>query len=89
MYTSHREQRTNLLMFYLSIENGPKLTTKIGLTTITGDCTNFNKYMYLCLKECNSFEKKKEKKKKPGYLKLRQPKKSNSIQTKRRRNTGL
>lgn len=64
MYTSHREQRTNLLMFYLSIENGPKLTTKIGLTTITGDCTNFNKYMYLCLKECNSFEKKKEKKKK-------------------------
>ena len=38
-------------MFYLSIENSSKLTTKIGVITITGDCTNFNKYMYLCLKE--------------------------------------
>ena len=38
-------------MFYLSIENSPKLTTKIGVTTITGDRANFNKYMYLCLKE--------------------------------------
>ena len=38
-------------MFYLSIENSPKLTTKIGVITITGDCANFNKYMYLCLKE--------------------------------------
>ena len=38
-------------MFYLSIENSPKLTTKIGVTIITGDRANFNKYMYLCLKE--------------------------------------
>ena len=38
-------------MFYLSIENSPKLTTKIGVTTITRDRANFNKYMYLCLKE--------------------------------------
>ena len=38
-------------MFYLSIENSPKLTTKIGVITITRDRTNFNKYMYLCLKE--------------------------------------
>ena len=58
MYTSHKEQRTNLLMFLLSIEKSPKLTTKIGVTTITRDRTNFNKYMYLCLKECNSFLKK-------------------------------
>ena len=85
MYTSHKEQRTNLLMFHLSIENSPKLTTKIGVTTITRDRANFNKYMYLCLKESNSFKKKKQS----GYLKLRQPKKSDSIQTKKRRNTGL
>ena len=51
MYTSHQAQITYLLMFYLSIENSPKLTTKIGVIAITGDCTNFNKYMYLCLKE--------------------------------------
>ena len=38
-------------MFYLSIENSPKLTTKIGVTTITRDRANFNKYTYLCLKE--------------------------------------
>ena len=35
----------------MSSENSPKLTTKIGVITITRDCTNFNKYMYLCLKE--------------------------------------
>ena len=86
MYTSHKEQRTNLLMFHLSIEKSPKLTTKIGVTTITGDHTNFNKYTYLCLKECNSFFFFF---KQPGYLKLRQQKKSDSIQTKKRRNTGL
>ena len=85
MYTSHKEQRTNLLMFHLSIEKSPKLTTKIGVTTITGDHTNFNKYTYLCLKDCNSFFFVKQ----PGYLKLRQQKKSDSIQTKKRRNTGL
>ena len=55
MYTSHKEQRTNLLKVHLSIEKSPKLTTKIGVTTITGDHTNFNKYTYLCLKDCNSF----------------------------------
>ena len=38
-------------MFYLSIENSPKLTTKIGVTTITGDRAKLNKYIYLCLKE--------------------------------------
>ena len=38
-------------MFYLSIENSPKLTTKIGVTTITRDRANFNKYTYLCQKE--------------------------------------
>ena len=47
-------------MFYFSIENSPKLTTKIGVTTITRDRANFNKYMYLCLKESViPFEKKK------------------------------
>ena len=51
MYTSHKEQITNLLMFYLSLETSPKLTTKIAVTTITRDRTNFNKYMYLCLKK--------------------------------------
>ena len=48
-------------MFYLSIENSPKLTTKIGVTTITGDRANFNKYMYLCLKEFVIPLKKKKK----------------------------
>ena len=72
-------------MFHLSIEKSPKLTTKIGVTTINRDRTKFNKYMYLCLKECNSLKKKKQL----GYLRLRQPKKSGSIQTKKRRNTGL
>ena len=62
MYTFHKEQITNLLMFYLSVENSPKLTTKIGVTTITGDRTNFNKYKYLCLKEFNSFKIKINKK---------------------------
>ena len=61
-------------MFYLSIENSPKLTTKIGVITITGDCTNFNKYMYLCLKEfvisIKLKNKIKNKKKQPGYLHL-------------------
>ena len=33
-------------MFYLSIENSPKLTTKIGVTTITGDPANFKKTPY-------------------------------------------
>ena len=51
MYTSHQVQIMNLLMFYLLIENNPKFTTNnIGVITVTGDCTNFNKYMYLCLK---------------------------------------
>ena len=75
-------------MFYLSIENSPKLTIKIGVTTITRDRANFNKYMYLCLKEF-VIPFKKKKKKGEVYLKLRQPKKSDSIQTKKRRNTGL
>ena len=60
MYTSNKEQRTNLLMFYLSIEKSPKLTTKIGVTTITRDRANFNKYTYLCQKE-SVFPLKKKK----------------------------
>ena len=47
-------------MFYFSIENSPKLTTKIGVTTITRDHANFNKYTYLCLKE-SVFPLKKKK----------------------------
>ena len=65
-------------MFYLSIENCPKLTTKIGVITITGDCTNFNKYMYLCLKESIIRIKFIKKKKKYDF-----------IQTKERRHIGL
>ena len=48
-------------MFYLSIENSPKLTTKIGVTTITGDRANFNKYIYICLKDFVITLKKKKK----------------------------
>ena len=38
-------------MFYLSIENSPKFTTKnVGVIAVTGDYANFHKYVYLCLK---------------------------------------
>ena len=51
-YTSHQAQIMYLLKFYLSIENRPKFTTNnVGVTYVTGDCANFHKYMYLCLKK--------------------------------------
>ena len=55
-------------MFYLSIENNLKFTTKnVGVIAVTGDCANFHKYMYLCLKESLIPTPKKI----PGYLRLR------------------
>ena len=66
-------------MFYLSIENSPKFTTKnIGVMAVNGDCANFHK------KVCNSATKKKNL----GYLRLRLQI-SNSFQTKKRRQTVL
>ena len=86
MYTSHQAQITYLLMFYLSIENNPKFNTNdVGVIAITGDCANFHKYMYLCLKKSVIPHPKK---KNIGYLRLRLQK-SNSIQTKKRRKTVL
>ena len=74
-------------MFYLSIENSPKFTTKnVGVIAVTGDCANFHKYMYLCLKR--SVIPHPKKKKNLGYLRLRLQI-SNSIQTKKRRQTVL
>ena len=74
-------------MFYLSIENSPKFTTKnVGVIAVTGDCANFHKYMYLCLKK--SVIPHPKKKKNLGYLRLRLQI-SNSIQTKKRRQTVL
>ena len=62
-YTSHQTQITYFLMFYLSIENSPKFTTKnIGVIAVTGDCANFHKYMYLCLKKSVIPHPKKKKK---------------------------
>ena len=85
-YTSHQAQITYLLMFYLSIENNPKFNTNdVGVIAITGDCANFHKYMYLCLKKSVIPHPKK---KNIGYLRLRLQK-SNSIQTKKRRKTVL
>ena len=73
-------------MFYLSIENNPKFNTNdVGVIAITGDCANFHKYMYLCLKKSVIPHPKK---KNIGYLRLRLQK-SNSIQTKKRRKTVL
>ena len=85
-YTSHQAQITYLLMFYWSIENNPKFNTNdVGVIAITGDCANFHKYMYLCLKKSVIPHPKK---KNIGYLRLRLQK-SNSIQTKKRRKTVL
>ena len=81
-YTSHQAEITYLLMFYLSIENNPKFNTNdVGVIAITGDCANFHKYMYLCLKKSVIPHPKKKNK---GYLRLRLQK-SNSIQNKKRR----
>ena len=75
-------------MFYLSIENSPKFTTKnVGVIAVTGDCANFHKYMYLCLKK-SVIPHPKKKKKNLGYLRIRLQI-SNSIQTKKRRQTVL
>ena len=70
-------------MFYLSIENSPKFTTKnVRVIAVTGDCANFHKYMYLCLKK-SVIPHPKKKKKNLGYLRLRLQI-SNSIQTKKK-----
>ena len=56
-------------MFYQLIENSPKFTTNsIGVIAVTGDCTNFNKYMYLCLKK---FVIPTHTHTNPGYLRLK------------------
>ena len=50
-------------MFYLSIENSPKFTTKnVGVIAVTGDCANFHKFMYLFLKKSVIPHPKKKKK---------------------------
>ena len=85
-YTSHQTQITYFLMFYLSIENSPKFTTKnVGVIAVTGDYANFHKYMYLCLKKSVIPH---QKIKNLVYLRLRLQI-SNSIQTKKRRQTVL
>ena len=49
-------------MFYLSIENNPKFTTKnVGVIAVTGDCANFHKFMYLFLKKSVIPHPKKKK----------------------------